>query len=122
MPARQMRPRATPLDVDGPLVDSNDQHAHARVDAFREAGHDVPGERVRPPIGMGGDTPYDVQAARAAGVGCVPRRHPGRERRPGRRAGAVRRVAVRHHQRHHGPGGEARRVRVSAAAPLAAAR
>src|SRR5687768_14777421 len=43
------------LDVDGTLVDSNDLHARAWVDAFREFGHDVPYERVRPLIGMGGD-------------------------------------------------------------------
>ena len=49
------RPRAALLDVDGTLVDSNDHHARAWVDAFREAGHDVAYERVRPLIGMGGD-------------------------------------------------------------------
>jgi HAD superfamily hydrolase (TIGR01509 family) len=43
------------LDVDGTLVDSNDAHARAWVDAFREFGYDVPYERVRPLIGMGGD-------------------------------------------------------------------
>ena len=43
------------LDVDGTLVDSNDAHAHAYVDALKEFGYDVPFERVRPLIGMGGD-------------------------------------------------------------------
>jgi phosphoglycolate phosphatase-like HAD superfamily hydrolase len=43
------------LDVDGTLVDSNDAHARAWVDALREGGFDVPFERVRPLIGMGGD-------------------------------------------------------------------
>jgi HAD superfamily hydrolase (TIGR01509 family) len=43
------------LDVDGTLVLSNDAHAHAWVDAFREAGRDIPFERIRPLIGMGGD-------------------------------------------------------------------
>ena len=43
------------LDVDGTLVDSNDAHARAWVDAFRELGFDVPYEKVRPLIGMGGD-------------------------------------------------------------------
>jgi HAD superfamily hydrolase (TIGR01509 family) len=43
------------LDVDGTLVDSNDAHASAWVEALREAGHDVPFERIRRLIGMGGD-------------------------------------------------------------------
>ncbi|HOC16766.1 MAG TPA: HAD family hydrolase [Vicinamibacterales bacterium] len=43
------------LDVDGTLVDSNDAHARAWERAFREHGYDVPFERIRPLIGMGGD-------------------------------------------------------------------
>lgn len=43
------------LDVDGTLVDSNDAHAQAWVDTFRESGYDVPFEKVRPLIGMGGE-------------------------------------------------------------------
>lgn len=43
------------LDVDGTLVDSNDAQAHAWVDAMASQGHDVPFEKVRPLIGMGGD-------------------------------------------------------------------
>jgi len=43
------------LDVDGTLVDSNDTHAQAFAQAFKEFGYDVPFERVRPLIGMGGD-------------------------------------------------------------------
>ena len=43
------------LDVDGTLVDSNDAHAHAWVDAFAEAGVTVPFDAVRRSIGMGGD-------------------------------------------------------------------
>jgi HAD superfamily hydrolase (TIGR01509 family) len=43
------------FDVDGTLVDSNDAHAEAWVRALAEAGHEVPFERVRPLIGMGGD-------------------------------------------------------------------
>jgi HAD superfamily hydrolase (TIGR01509 family) len=43
------------FDVDGTLVDSNDAHARAWVEAFAEAGHPVPFERVRRLIGMGGD-------------------------------------------------------------------
>ncbi|HEX5580949.1 MAG TPA: HAD family hydrolase [Gemmatimonadaceae bacterium] len=48
-------PRAALLDVDGTLVDSNDAHARAWVDAFAEFGYDVPFARVRPLVGMGGD-------------------------------------------------------------------
>ena len=43
------------LDMDGTLVDSNDAHAHAWVEALADAGYRVPFERVRPLIGMGGD-------------------------------------------------------------------
>ena len=47
--------RAALLDVDGTLIDSNDAHARAWADIFREAGLDIPYERVRPLVGMGGD-------------------------------------------------------------------
>jgi phosphoglycolate phosphatase-like HAD superfamily hydrolase len=47
--------RGAILDVDGTLVDSNDAHARAWVEALKEGGFDVPFERVRPLIGMGGD-------------------------------------------------------------------
>lgn len=43
------------FDVDGTLVDSNDAHAQSWVDTFAEAGYDVPFDKVRPLIGMGGD-------------------------------------------------------------------
>jgi len=43
------------LDVDGTLVDSNDAHARAWVDAFAEHGVTVAYEDVRQSIGMGGD-------------------------------------------------------------------
>jgi phosphoglycolate phosphatase-like HAD superfamily hydrolase len=43
------------LDVDGTLVDSNDAHAHAWVEAFGDEGIAVPFEKVRRAIGMGGD-------------------------------------------------------------------
>jgi HAD superfamily hydrolase (TIGR01509 family) len=43
------------LDVDGTLIDSNESHARSWSDALREFGHDIPAERVRPLIGMGGD-------------------------------------------------------------------
>jgi HAD superfamily hydrolase (TIGR01509 family) len=43
------------LDVDGTLVDSNDAHARAWVEAFAGDGITVAFERVRRAIGMGGD-------------------------------------------------------------------
>jgi HAD superfamily hydrolase (TIGR01509 family) len=43
------------LDVDGTLIDSNDAHARAWVDALAATGHAVPFERVRSLIGKGGD-------------------------------------------------------------------
>jgi len=43
------------LDVDGTLVDSNDAHAHAFVEAFAQQGFEVPFRKVRPLIGKGSD-------------------------------------------------------------------
>jgi HAD superfamily hydrolase (TIGR01509 family) len=43
------------LDVDGTLVDSNDAHAKAWVEALAEHGINVSFEQVRKLIGMGGD-------------------------------------------------------------------
>jgi HAD superfamily hydrolase (TIGR01549 family) len=43
------------LDVDGTLIDSNDAHASAWVDAAREFGYGTPFSVLRPMIGMGGD-------------------------------------------------------------------
>lgn len=43
------------FDVDGTLIDSNDAHAYAWVEALAEQGHQVPFEQVRRLIGMGGD-------------------------------------------------------------------
>jgi HAD superfamily hydrolase (TIGR01509 family) len=43
------------LDLDGTLIDSNDAHAQAFVEAFAGAGFSVPFERVRRLIGKGGD-------------------------------------------------------------------
>jgi phosphoglycolate phosphatase-like HAD superfamily hydrolase len=50
-----MRPSGVLLDVDGTLVDSNDAHAHAWVEALREADVTVEFVAVRRLIGMGGD-------------------------------------------------------------------
>jgi phosphoglycolate phosphatase-like HAD superfamily hydrolase len=53
------------LDVDGTLVDSNDAHARAWVEALAEHGFVVAFETVRRLIGMGGDKLLPA----AAGVG-----------------------------------------------------
>jgi HAD superfamily hydrolase (TIGR01509 family) len=47
--------RAVIFDVDGTLVDSNDAHAQAWVEALADHGRHVEFTRVRPLIGMGGD-------------------------------------------------------------------
>ena len=47
--------RGVILDVDGTLVDSNDAHARAWVDAFAEFEYDIPYDRCRALVGMGGD-------------------------------------------------------------------
>jgi phosphoglycolate phosphatase-like HAD superfamily hydrolase len=47
--------RTVLLDIDGTLIDSNDAHARAWVDALRTHGYVIPFEEVRPLIGMGGD-------------------------------------------------------------------
>jgi len=47
--------RAVLLDVDGTLVDSNDAHAYAWVDALAERGWRVDFLRARPLVGMGAD-------------------------------------------------------------------
>lgn len=43
------------LDIDGTLLDSNDAHARAYVDALARSGVNVPYERLRSLIGMGGE-------------------------------------------------------------------
>ena len=43
------------FDVDGTLVNSNDAHARAWLEALRERGVDVPFSVIRNAIGMGGD-------------------------------------------------------------------
>ena len=53
--ATDMKCAAVILDVDGTLVDSNDAHARAWVDAFTAFKVPVSYERVRRSIGMGGD-------------------------------------------------------------------
>jgi HAD superfamily hydrolase (TIGR01509 family) len=58
--------RGVIFDVDGTLVDSNDAHARAWVQALQEAGRNVSFAEVRPLIGMGGDKLLPA----AAGVGA----------------------------------------------------
>src|SRR5436853_6338501 len=43
------------FDIDGTLVDSNDAHAKAWVEALAEHGINISFEQVRRLIGMGGD-------------------------------------------------------------------
>jgi HAD superfamily hydrolase (TIGR01509 family) len=51
-----MKPiRGVLLDIDGTLLDSNDALARAWAEALAEFGIDVPFEKIRPLIGMGGD-------------------------------------------------------------------
>jgi HAD superfamily hydrolase (TIGR01549 family) len=50
-----MRYRTILLDIDGTIVDSNDAHARAWVDALASRGFGVSFGQVRPLIGMGGD-------------------------------------------------------------------
>jgi HAD superfamily hydrolase (TIGR01509 family) len=51
----QIKFTAVLFDIDGTLVDSNDAHAHAWVEAFTEHGVNVDFTLVRRCIGMGGD-------------------------------------------------------------------
>jgi HAD superfamily hydrolase (TIGR01549 family) len=43
------------LNMDGTLIDSNEAHVQAWLEAFQKEGFDVKAEQVRPLIGMGGD-------------------------------------------------------------------
>ena len=49
------QPGGVILDIDGTLIDSNDAHAHSWIEAMAEQGYNVPFDKVRPLIGMGGD-------------------------------------------------------------------
>ena len=49
------RIRGVLLDVDGTLIDSNDQHAQAWVEAFERGKYPITYDIIRPLIGMGGD-------------------------------------------------------------------
>jgi phosphoglycolate phosphatase-like HAD superfamily hydrolase len=54
--------RAVLLDIDGTLIDSNDAHARAWVDAFAAHGRHADFDRVRALIGMGGDKVLSIVA------------------------------------------------------------
>jgi HAD superfamily hydrolase (TIGR01509 family) len=43
------------FDIDGTLLDTNDAHVEAWVDAFAALGYRIPADRVRVEIGKGGD-------------------------------------------------------------------
>ena len=47
--------KAVLLDMDGTLVDSNEGHVQAWVEAFKRGGYDVSPEKVRKLVGMGAD-------------------------------------------------------------------
>ena len=70
--------RVVLLDVDGTLVDSNDAHAHAWVEALAESGRRVDFLRARPLVGMGSDKVLPaligVAADSAEGAQIVARR------------------------------------------------
>lgn len=75
---RQSKVHGVVLDVDGTLIDSNDAHAHAWVEAMRSEGYEVPFDKVRPLIGMGGDkvlpATLDIQKDRDVGKRISERR------------------------------------------------
>lgn len=50
-----IKPKGIIFDIDGTLLDSNTAHAQAWVEALKEFGYDVPFEKMRKLIGMGGD-------------------------------------------------------------------
>lgn len=58
-------------DVDGTLVDSNDYHAYAWQEAFREAGFPLRWEELRNQIGKGGDQliPYFLTPEQISALG-----------------------------------------------------
>jgi len=55
MTIRRKRVTGIIFDIDGTLVDSNDIHARAWIDAFAEFGKDIPFKLMRSQIGKGGD-------------------------------------------------------------------
>ena len=74
-----MRYTVAVLDIDGTIVDSNDAHAKAWMQAFAQYGHAVDFHEVRKRIGMGGHK----LLRQVAGIDC--------ESAEGRRISASRR-------------------------------
>ncbi len=70
--AADLRP-AVLFDADGTLVATNQLHALAWSRALRQAGQRAPMDVLHRLVGGPGrwDTTWDIQAARAAGTGCV---------------------------------------------------
>ncbi len=66
-----MRYRGILLDIDGTLVDSNEAHVEAWVQALHENGYEVSKEKIRPLIGMGSDNllPAAVGVDKESGPG-----------------------------------------------------
>jgi beta-phosphoglucomutase-like phosphatase (HAD superfamily) len=65
MNTQHVSPTAVIFDVDGTLIDSNDFHAQAWVDAFAEFGRETRFEDVRRQIGKGGDQLMPVFLSKA---------------------------------------------------------
>lgn len=69
--------RTVLLDVDGTLVDSNDLHAEAWLEALERLGYRASFARLRPLIGMGGDkvvpllTGLDADSAQGKELGAL---------------------------------------------------
>jgi HAD superfamily hydrolase (TIGR01509 family) len=61
------RYEAVLLDVDGTLVDSNDAHAQAWVDALDKFGYEISPARAKTLIGMGGDKVVELVTGLPAG-------------------------------------------------------
>ena len=55
------------LDVDGTLVDSNDAHAQAWVEALAKHGYEITVPRARSLVGMGGDKLIELVTGLAVG-------------------------------------------------------
>lgn len=55
------------LDVDGTLVDSNDAHAQAWVEALAKHGYEIAVPRARSLVGMGGDKLVELVTGLAVG-------------------------------------------------------
>jgi HAD superfamily hydrolase (TIGR01509 family) len=70
--------RAVIFDVDGTLVDSNDAHTRAWIQALEEGGRRVSYSQIRPLIGMGGDkllpAAAEVDSESAEGKAIMARR------------------------------------------------